>query len=413
MPNGPGTDDRTMILRSIVEIRPGMVLGVTLRNRDGHTVLGAGEKITSEFLARLESLGYSAIWIDDEDTRDIPYQDPISDEARTTTTRAIHATFSVAFEQAKKLGAASTQEIRATLEDRRIQQAFTEHGLVERLSGAVTHIVKDLDDRAVVTGLSSLRTHSTDLYHHSLDMAVTATMIARILGYDRAMLGQLTAGCLLHDIGTLFVDPGVMSRPSRLSEQEFRRLTDHTSLGYLVIRDSLRLGAVASHVAYQHHEWQDGSGYPRGLTGSNRLVTGAEMHMPGRINPLAEIAAIADLHDACSTDRAHRPRMAADQVWYAVRHAAGTQLNRAMVDAFLAVLPRYPLGTQVEILDGRWRDHSAVVVRVPSDNLHKPLIRVLSGPNRRRIATVDIDLRKEEMVICGHPLPERLGPSSR
>ena len=193
-----------------------MVLGVSVRNRDGHTVLGAGQQLTPAFIGRLQTLGYCAVWIDDEDTRDIPYEDPLSEKARTATTRAISSTFSTTIEEARKIGTSSSvQEIRGVLEDRRMHQVFSDNGLVERLSNAVDHIVNDLDDRAVLTGLSSLRTHNTHLYHHSLDVAVTATIIGRILGYERRLLGQLAAGCLLHDIGTLFVDPSVMSKPSR------------------------------------------------------------------------------------------------------------------------------------------------------------------------------------------------------
>ena len=390
-----------MILLALEDVRPGMMLGVGLRNREGHTVLGAGQTLTQGFVARLKSLGYCAVWIDDEDTRDIPFVDTLSESTRTETSHAIQDTFSVTLKEAQKLGTISVQEVRGTLEDRRFQQTFKDLELVERLTGTVENVVSEVVDGAVLTGLGSLRTHSTYLYHHSLDVAVTATILGRILGYDRKMLNQLAVGCMLHDIGTLFVDPDVLNKPTTLTEDEFRRIIDHTSLGYLFIRDSLRVGLVAAHIAYQHHERQNGSGYPRGLVGSNRLVTGAEMHLPGRITPLAEIAAIADFHDACSSDRPHRSRLPADLVWRTMRDAAGTHLNREMVEAFLRVLPPYPVGTQVQVMDGRWRGHIAVVVRVSQEATDRPLIRVLSQPDGERIDPVDIDLRKESMVIRG------------
>ena len=390
-----------MILLSLEDVRPGMVLGVGLRNREGHTVLGAGQELTAGFVARLKSLGYCALWIDDEDTRDIPYADTLSEATRTRTTRAVQDTFDFTFRETQKLGSITVQEVRGTLEDRRFQQGFKDLELVERLTGSVENVVSEVADGAVLTGLGSLRTHSTYLYHHSLDVAVTATILGRVLGYDRKMLNQLAVGCMLHDIGTLFVDPDVLNKPTTLTEDEFRRIIDHTSLGYLFIRDSLRVGLVAAHIAYQHHERQNGSGYPRGLVGSNRLVTGAEMHLPGRITPLAEIAAIADFHDACSSDRPHRSRLAADVVWRTMRDAAGTHLNREMVEAFLRVLPPYPVGTQVEVLEGPWREHLGVVVRVFSDAMHRPLIRVLSRPDGERVDPVDIDLRQDDIPVRG------------
>jgi HD-GYP domain-containing protein (c-di-GMP phosphodiesterase class II) len=390
-----------MILLALEDVRPGMVLGVGLRNREGHTVLGAGQSLTAGFVARLKSLGYCAVWIDDEDTRDIPYSDPLTDSTRAKSARAVQETFDFTLREAQKLGTITVQEVRGTLEDRRFQQGFQDLELVERLTGSVDNVVTEVVDGAVLNGLSSLRTHSTYLYHHSLDVAVTATILGRVLGYDRKMLSQLAIGCILHDIGTLFVDPDVLNKPTVLTEDEFRRIIDHTSLGYLFIRDSLRVGLVAAHIAYQHHERQNGSGYPRGLVGSNRLVTGAEMHLPGRITPLAEIAAIADFHDACSSDRPHRSRLPADQVWRTMRDAAGTHLNREMVEAFLRVLPPYPVGTQVQVLEGRWRDHLGVVVRVFPDSMHRPIIRVLSRPDGERVDPVDLDLRDDDTPIRG------------
>jgi HD-GYP domain-containing protein (c-di-GMP phosphodiesterase class II) len=390
-----------MILKSLDEVRPGMLLGVGLRNREGHTLLGPGQALSFEYIARLQALGYCAVWIDDEDTRDIPYEDTLSEATRLATTTAIQDTFAMTLRETEKLRTLSVDEVRDTLNNRRFQQAFHDNAVIERLTGSVDHVVGEVLDRAVLTGLGSLRTHSTYTYHHSLDVAVTATIIGRLVGYDKKMLHQLAVGCVLHDIGNIFVDSDILNKPAPLSAEEFRRVKDHTILGYLFARDSLRTGLVAAHVAYQHHERQDGTGYPRGLIGSNRVVTGAEMHLPGRILPLGEIAAIADVHNECSSDRPHRGRMPADVVWQVIQDAAGTHLNREMVELFLAVLPPYPLGTQVEILDGRWRQHLAVVAKVHPDAMRQPVVRVLENMEGQRIDPIDLDLRREGLPIRG------------
>jgi HD-GYP domain-containing protein (c-di-GMP phosphodiesterase class II) len=390
-----------MILMGLEDVRPGMVLGVGIRNRKGHTLLGPGEILSPEYLARLRELGYCALWIDDQDTRDIPYEDTLSEATRLATTASIQDTFNMTWRETEKLRSASVSEVRGTLEDRRFQQAFQDNAVIERLTANVDSVVGEVLDRAVCTGLGSLRTHSTYLYHHCLDSAVTAAMIGRLLGYDKKMLNQLAVGCILHDIGSIFVDSDILDKPGALSDEEFKRVKDHTILGYLFIRDSLRVGLVAAHIAYQHHERQDGAGYPRGLTSSNRSVKGAEMHLPGRITPLAEIAAIADFHDACSSDRPHRGRMAADMVWQTMRNAAGSHLNREMVEVFLSVLPPYPLGTMIEVTSGPWNEHRAVVAKIHREDLHRPVIRVLESPSGERVEPVDVDLRTEEVSIRG------------
>jgi HD-GYP domain-containing protein (c-di-GMP phosphodiesterase class II) len=390
-----------MILMSLDDVRPGMVLGVGLRNRKGHTLLGPGQVLNAEYIGRLQQLGYCAVWIDDEDTRDISYEDSLSEATRLATMSTIQDTFAMTLRETERLRSLSIDDVKGTLEDRRFQQTFQDSAIVERLTENVDLMVGEVLDRAVLTGLGSLRTHSTYLYHHCLDVAVTATMIGRLLGYDKKMLHQLAVGCILHDIGSIFVDTDILDKPAILSEEEFRRVKDHTSLGYLFIRDTLKVGLMAAHVAYQHHERQDGGGYPRGLTSANRAVRGAEMHLPGRITPLGEIAAIADFHDACSSDRPHRGRMAADVVWQMIRDAGGWHLNREMVEVFLRVLPPYPLGTMVEVTSGEWVSHRAVVARIQADAMDRPVIRVLENPSGDRIAPVDLDLQRDDSAIRG------------
>jgi HD-GYP domain-containing protein (c-di-GMP phosphodiesterase class II) len=390
-----------MILMALRDIRPGMLVGVGLRNKEGHTLLGAGVALTPSYIARLEQLGYCAVWIDDEDTRDIPYADTLSEATRLAATNAVQDTFVMTTREAEKLRSASIDEVRTALESRGFRQAFENTNTIERLQSQVDAVVGEVLDRAVLTGLGSLRTHNSYTYQHCLDTTVTAAMIGRLIGYDRETLKRLAVGCVLHDIGILFADANLTERPGATSDEEDERVKDHTVLGYLFIRDSLKLGVLASHVAYQHHERQDGHGYPRALVGGNRIARGSEVHVPGRITPLAEIAAIADLHDTLSADRPWRRRLPPDQVWQAIAAAAGQHLNREMVVAFLAVLPPYPLGTQVLIVDGKWSGHVAVVARVPHDRMERPLIRVLAAPDGTRVGPVELDLTREAVRIRG------------
>lgn len=390
-----------MILMSLRDVRPGMLVGVGLRNREGHMLLGPGVTLTDTYINRLEQLGYCAIWIDDEDTRDIPYADTLSEATRLAATNAVQDTFVMTAHEAEKLRNASIDEVRVALESRGFRHAFENTAALDRLTGQVDAVVGEVLDRTVLTGLGSLRTHNSHTYQHCLDVTVTATMIGRLIGYDRETLKRLAVGCILHDIGILFKDASLGERPGASADEEDERVKDHTVLGYLFIRDSLKLGVLASHVAYQHHERQDGKGYPRALVGSNRIARGSEVHVPGRITPLAEIAAIADLHDTLSSDQPGRRRLPPDQVWRAIADAAGHHLNREMVTAFLRVLPPYPIGSQVMVTQGRWSGHTGVVVRVPHDRMELPLIRLLAKVDGTRIAPVELDLGREAVRIRG------------
>jgi hypothetical protein len=123
-----------MILTSLEDVYPGMVLGVGLRNKEGHTLLGPGVALTTEYINRLVEIGYCAVWVDDEDTRDIPYEDSLSENTRVNTTKAIEDTFSMTSREVESLRAVSTKEIKGALENKQFQEAFRDHPIVDRMS---------------------------------------------------------------------------------------------------------------------------------------------------------------------------------------------------------------------------------------------------------------------------------------
>jgi HD-GYP domain-containing protein (c-di-GMP phosphodiesterase class II) len=390
-----------MILISTDDLRPGMSLGVGLHNREGHTLLGPGVTLTTGYIARLRELGYSALWVDDEDTRDIPYEHILSEATRLASTTAIQDTFAMAAREASVLRSASAREIRTAVRERCMQRAFDDDPAIERLLAQMDAVVREVLDRPVLTGLNSIRSHDTYIFHHCLDVMATATVIGRLLGYNAQTLKKLAVGCMLHDIGKIFLEDALLKKTGTLTREESRRLQDHAVLGYLFIRDSLRLEVLAAHVAYQHHERQDGMGYPRGLTGTNRIVQGLEIHVPGQITPLAEIAAIANFYDTHSSDRPGRTASPTDQVRRMIRESAGLHLNREMADLFLSVLPPFPVGTLVAVTGGRWQGCTGVVARLNRQAMDQPVIRILANETGRRVEPFEIDLTKDETTIAG------------
>ena len=181
--------------------------------------------------------------------------------------------------------------------------------------------------------------------------------------------------------------PSVLNKPARLSEEEFRRSSTTRASATCDPRQpapgrgrrARRLPAPRAAGRLRLPSRVHGQQPPR----HRRRDAPAGPHQPARRD-----RGHRGLHDACSSDRPHRTRLAADMVWHTIRHAAGAQLNREMVEAFLGVLPPYPRGTQVEVLDGRWRDHSSVVVarphRQPAPAPHPRAVGSRPPADRRR-----------------------------
>lgn len=388
-----------MILMALDDVRAGMRLARSLFNQEGHTLLGAGVALTPSYIERLRDLGYWALWIDDDDTDDIVYRDIVSESTRATAAQAVRQVFVLAAHEVRSVRTAPVQQVREALESRRFAARLQDHPAIERLLGRVDTVISEVMAGGLVSGLGALRSRDAYTFDHALDVAITGTMIGRLLGYGDEVVRRLAVGCMLHDIGTIFVEDAILLKPGPLTEPEMARVREHCLLGYLFIRDNLKLGPLAAYVAYQHHERQDGAGYPRGLVGTNRIVPLFEANVPGRINPLGEVAAIANAYSSLSTDSPFRRALPPDQVWQHIRDGAGTLYNREMVDRFLAVVPPYPVGTQIVVREGPYRGYRGVVVRVPREAVRRPLVRLLTDDRDRRIEPVELDLLKERVEI--------------
>jgi HD-GYP domain-containing protein (c-di-GMP phosphodiesterase class II) len=175
-------------------------------------------------------------------------------------------------------------------------------------------------------------------------------------------------------------------------------------MGFELIRRMPVFSILPAHVAYQHHERQDGTGYPRGLAGSNLIArTLAERMNPKRMLLIAEIAAVGDVYSALTSDRPYRPAMPLDKVSQIVREMAGPHLNKDVVTLLLRTIPTFPIGHWVEVQTGKYRGWRGVVTSLSHDALHQPSIRLVLDDRGDRVPTpVELDLRlHDDVKIAG------------
>ncbi len=125
-------------------------------------------------------------------------------------------------------------------------------------------------------------------FRHSVNVSVIAGLIALWLKYPPESIHAISLAGLLHDVGKSLLPPKLVNRPHKLSTDHYEAYKQHVTLGYELlskvpgIAESVRLGVT------DHHEREDGSGYPQGLSGAD-------------IHPYAKIIAIADLYDEALT----------------------------------------------------------------------------------------------------------------
>ena len=267
-----------------------------------------------------------------------------------------------------------------------IRTLMGERGPLSRIGDVVRAIMDEVLDQRSLAGLATIRAADADLHEHSIGVCIVALMIGKSLDQPDRVLRQLAAGCLLHDLGMVFVDTNKVS--------EVQRVRQHTLLGYELLRNVSSGDVVAPHVALEHHEHQDGTGLPRGTRGSNALERDRKM-APPIPSLFGEMAAVANMYDNLLNGRHGIDPTPADVTLDIIQKAAGPILNQAIVSAFMRCVPVYPVGAEIIVRSERYRNYSGLVQQVNPGKFDKPII-VLTRDNRQAIITpVFLDLTDE------------------
>jgi len=239
--------------------------------------------------------------------------------------------------------------------------------------------------------LNSIKTFDNYTFQHSVDVSIVAIMMAKKYGLPEKRLRELGIGCLLHDMGKVLIPVDVVNKPGKLTEQEFAIMKSHPLIGYELTKGVSSIGLLPPHVALQHHEKQDGSGYPRGLTGNNHLKIDM---IPRTIHLFGNIVAVADVYDALGSDRPYRPALPPEKVFSIIREMSGTHLNSQAVNLLFKIAPVYPVGTTVRVISQDKYGYIGVVVSLNQGSLNRPNIRLILDNRKMRIDPININLEE-------------------
>ncbi|MEK6729688.1 MAG: HD-GYP domain-containing protein [Planctomycetota bacterium] len=378
---------------SIDKTEPGVVLGKTIYTDSFDVLLNKGVVLTTDYIIRLKARGYTTIYVDDAETADVVIKDPISDKIRTMATKDIHKVYKITQASMVKIEADTADAVIKSINTPKFKKAFQHNPILTHLCNNLNHFLEGIMSQDVLSGLNSIKSFDNYTYEHSVDTAVISTIIAKKLMLSQDKLKQVAVGEFLHDIGKIFIDEKIINKPGKLTPEEFETVKLHPVYGYELLKDVERIGSVAAHIPYQHHERQDGRGYPRGLKGTNKLDMGSLKFQEGdRLIMLAEIAAIADFYDACISDRPYRKGLSPDLVYELIKTGSGVQFNKELVDCFLSVVPKYPVGYEMRVKSGEYKDYTGIVASVNPQRLSSPKILLLNDDQKKKIKPIEIDL---------------------
>jgi HD-GYP domain-containing protein (c-di-GMP phosphodiesterase class II) len=406
-----------MFSQSLEHVMAGSVLGKTIYDHSDRPLLVAGTVLTERYLRSLRARGYSSIYIRDGLADDIVPEELISHHVRSTVAEHVATTFShvTAIAAERGLGTGGIDGAIDQLGEQPLELGPAAVDGVQRLYLDVEALITELLEGDTIAGLESLKTHNDYTFQHSVDVAVIGVVLGKRLGMPHRRLRELALGCLLHDIGKLYIDEAILDKPGKLTREEFAVIEEHPRMGYELIRRMPVASLLPAHVAYQHHERQNGAGYPRGLIGDNRIAarTHHERIGAGRMLLIAEIGSVADVYSALAADRPYRPAMAADRIMDTLSTMRGGHLNSQLVDELQRMVPTYPIGHWIEVTAGRFAGWRGVVSHLYRGALTRPTVRFLLDAGGEALASPDdVDLRAhpDAEVVCLEPgeLPLRV-----
>lgn len=185
---------------------------------------------------------------------------------------------------------------------------------------AADHIVETLPTPRGVLELSTDKLLWLLFEGHAIRCAdLTADVCAGMGLYNTIEFQKVRIGALLHDIGKMHLHDRILSKPGALTPDERRLMQFHCEWGGKMIESIDHLSKVAV-IAWAHHERWDGTGYPRGLKGTD-------------IPLIARAFAPVDVLDALMTERPYRKAMSEHDAWQIVESGAGTHFDPSAVAA--------------------------------------------------------------------------------
>lgn len=347
-----------MRLISIDALKDGMVLGRTIWNEAGHPLLKKGVTINERIISRLQQLHTHYLYIDDEFSKGIEVEDTVPPVIRNKAITTIRNSF----QSLNGLNVASASYVLD-------QQSKAINSIIEELLSVVT------ENNEILTVLSDAFMFDEYLYQHSFQVTLYSIAIGKELGHSAEDLRLIGIGALLHDIGKIMVPKDIITKPGRLTHDEFEIMKMHTRYGFDILRNLHSISLLVAHCAFQHHERIDGSGYPRGL-------------VDFEIHPFAKIIGVADVFDAVTTNRVYREKMLPSQGLDIIEAGSGTIFNARIVNALKKAVVHYPNGVILKLTDGR----RGIVSKQNPEKPMCPWIRIFEENDELIPATYEINV---------------------
>ena len=329
-----------MKYKIIDTVEKGNILAMTVFDDKCRTLLRANTIISDTNIQRLKQLGFEGLYVYEEhDTN--TYKQLLSDDTR--------------------------QKALMSLKEANVDDCLY-------IANEITNEI--LENPDVLYELKTICAYDNRTYIHCINVAILSVMIGIDMKMTKDELYELSKAALLHDIGKTAIDEVVLNKKEKLTDEEYALMKQHTNFGYDMLKNNINVSDNVRNGIRFHHENEDGSGYPLGLTTE-------------RIPLIAKIIHVADVYDAMISKRSYKEKInPADVLEYMMGNTHMFNISVVMSLMHCAVL--YPIGTEVTLSDNT----TGIITKNTRNYPQRPMIKLKNGQIIDLMVKLDVTIIK-------------------
>jgi putative nucleotidyltransferase with HDIG domain len=230
--------------------------------------------------------------------------------------------------------------------------------------------------------LTTIKRFDKGTFSHIINVSVLAMYFSSRMGFNREDVLDIGTAALFHDIGKLYVSRSIIRKDGKLTGDEFESIKSHTTLGVdILLKYVDTLGILPLVVAFEHHLRYDTSGYPKVI-------------FPLQPHTASLIVSICDVYDALFQRRSYKSDYPPNVIYEFMLKEKGKLFEPALLTQFFTFMGVWPIGTIVELSDGR----VAVVRKEHEEDIFSPQVEVLTPEDKRE--TIELKDTKDTLQIA-------------
>jgi len=248
---------------------------------------------------------------------------------------------------------------------------FAVNNIMENLSTQYQEFLK----------LTTLKRYDIGTFVHALNVSILAMYFSSKIGFAKDTVLDIGVAALFHDIGKLYISRKLITKPGKLTDEEFAQIKSHTVLGAeLLLKYVDTLGILPVVVSLEHHLKYNLKGYPK-------LSFLKKPHIASMI------VSICDIYDALSERRNYKTDYPPDMIYNLMIKERDDSFEPGLIDKFFAIIGVWPIGSIVSLTDGR----IAVVIDENEDDNLSPKVEVIYPLDKKEV--IDLKNRRDAIKI--------------